>query len=125
MSLEDDLAAWAASVRMTDAEAEAVFQRIIFPGTAIQSTGVQSTGVQSTGGQSRGAKSTGARRTGGASSAARTDRRPRAVTAFPTSAASMAALSAPAGLAPSWWRDYTKDFAARMVTSTRPVPVAA
>jgi hypothetical protein len=29
------------------------------------------------------------------------------------------------GLDPAWWRQFTADFAARMVMSTRPVPFAA
>lgn len=93
MSLDDNLAAWAASVRLTDADAEAIYQRIVFAGSAVP--------------------------------APASPRRPRPVAAFPTAAASVRALSAPAGLAPSWWRDYTKGFAGRMVTATRPVPVAA
>jgi hypothetical protein len=94
MSLDDDLAAWAATVRLTDADAEAVFRRIVLTGPA-------------------------------AAPSARKAGRPAAVTAFPAAAASATALSAPAGLSPSWWRDYTKGFAARMVTATRPVLVAA
>jgi hypothetical protein len=31
MSLDDDLAAWAATVRMSDADAAAIFQRIVAP----------------------------------------------------------------------------------------------
>jgi hypothetical protein len=121
MSLHDDLAAWAASVRLTDAEAEAIFQRVPFQSPGSQSPGFQSTGFQSTGFQSTGFQSTGA---AVASKAARKAARPRTV-AFPAAPASVTALSAPAGLAPSWWRDYTKGFAARMVTATRPVTVAA
>jgi len=29
MSLDDDIAAWAATVRLTDADADAIFQRIV------------------------------------------------------------------------------------------------
>ena len=105
MSLDDHLAAWAASVRLTDADAEAIYQRIIFQSAVVEDAGA-------------------------ASRAGRQARRPRVVTAFPAAAASAAALCAPAlcapaGLAPSWWRDYTKGFAARMVAATRPVPAAA
>jgi hypothetical protein len=69
MSLDDDLAAWAATVRLGDAEAGDIFQRIIQTPVHVQ---------------------------------AETPR-----------------------LAPSWWRGYTADFAARMVTSTRPARRAA
>lgn len=69
MSLGDDIAAWAATVRLSDAEADAIFGRIVR--TAV--------------------------------------REPDQVP----------------GLAPSWWRDFTADFAARMVASTRPVRRAA
>ena len=35
MSLDDDIAAWAATVRLADAEADAIFQRIVqTPGSA-------------------------------------------------------------------------------------------
>ena len=34
MSLDDDIAAWAATVRLTDAGADAIFQRIV--GTPVQ-----------------------------------------------------------------------------------------
>jgi len=67
MSLDDDIAAWAATVRLADAEANDIFQRIV------------STPVRS---------------------------------AMPR-------------LDPSWWRGYNAGFAARMVTSTRPVRRAA
>ena len=69
MSLDDDLAAWAATARLPDAEAAAIFQRII--GTPVPASAVT----------------------------------PR--------------------LDPSWWRHYTADFTARMVSSTRPVRRAA
>ena len=69
MSLDDDIAAWAATVRLTDTEAAAIFQRIVStPATVPADT-------------------------------------PR--------------------LDPSWWRNYTAGFAARMVTSTRPARWAA
>lgn len=69
MSLDDDIAAWAASVRLTDAEADDILGRIV-------------------------------------------------------------QTPAPAGeqpprLDPSWWRGFSADFAARMVTSTRPARRAA
>ena len=69
MSLDDDIAAWAATVRLADAEADAIFQRIV-------------------------------------------------QTQVP-------APPATPRLDPSWWRDYTAGFAARMVTSTRPARRAA
>jgi hypothetical protein len=69
MSLDDDIAAWAATVRLPDAEAAAIFQRIT--GTPAQ---------------------------------------PPAVTPQ---------------LDPSWWRHFTADFTARMVSSTRPAWRAA
>jgi hypothetical protein len=69
MSLDDDIAAWAATVRLPDAEATAIFQRIV--GTPVLAPPVT----------------------------------PR--------------------LDPSWWRHYTADFTARMVSSTRPVRRAA
>jgi hypothetical protein len=105
MSLDDDLAAWAAAVRLTDADAEAMFQRVVLQGTVTRET----------------ATATGT----GPAPAARAARPRRAPAAFPAAAASRTALSAPAGLPPSWWRDYTKGFAARMITATRPLPVAA
>jgi hypothetical protein len=108
MSLDDDLAAWAATVRLTDADAEAMFQRIALRGTVTTAT-ANATGTGN-----------------GPRPAARAARQPHGLAAFPaTAAASRTALSAPAGLPPSWWRDYTKGFAARMVTATRPLPVAA
>ena len=69
MSLDDDLAAWAATVRLPDAAAAAVFERIV--GRPVSASAVT----------------------------------PR--------------------LDPSWWRHYTADFTARMVSSTRPVRRAA
>jgi len=69
MSLDDDIAAWAATVRLPDAEAAAIFQRIT--GTPVP------------------------------------------------------ALAVPPRLDPSWWRHFTADFTARMVSSTRPVRQAA
>lgn len=68
-NLDDDIAAWAATVRLSDAEATAIFQRI-----------------------------------------ART----------PTPASFVTPR-----LDPSWWRHFTADFTARMVSSTRPVRQAA
>lgn len=68
-SLDDDLAAWAATVRLPDTEADAIFQRIT--GTPVPARPVTS----------------------------------------------------PAD--PSWWRHFTADFTARMVSSTRPVQPAA
>ena len=69
MSLDDDIAAWAATVSLPDAEAAAIFQRIV--GTA--------------------------------------------------ASAPVVTLR----LDPSWWRNFTADFTARMVSSTRPVRQAA
>jgi hypothetical protein len=68
-SLDDDLAAWAATVRLPDTEADAIFHRI---------TG---------------------------------------------SPAPTRRITSPAE--PSWWRHFTADFTARMVSSTRPVRPAA
>ena len=73
MSLDDDLAAWAAAVRLPDAEAEAIFRRII-------------------------------------------------ATPPPVPAPVLAPVPR---LDPSWWRDFSAGFAARMVTSTRPARRAA
>jgi hypothetical protein len=67
MSLEDTLAAWAATVRLSDAAAAEIYQRIV-------------------------------------------------TTPAPTVAP---------GLDPAWWRTFTAEFTARMVTSTRPAPWAA
>jgi len=67
MSLDDDISAWAATVRLTDAEADDIFGRIV--------------------------------------QAPVPDQAPQ--------------------LHPSWWRGFTADFAARMVTSTRPARQAA
>ena len=67
MSLDDALAAWAATVRLPDAAAAGIYQRIV-------------------------------------------------MTPAPASGAF-------GGLRRTWWRDFSADFAARMVTSTRPVPV--
>ncbi|HEX6524543.1 MAG TPA: hypothetical protein VF070_31750 [Streptosporangiaceae bacterium] len=69
MSLDDDIAAWAATVRLPDAEADAIFQRIV---------------------------------------------------QTPTPASPVTPR-----LDPSWWRHFTADFTARMVSSTRPVRRAA
>lgn len=69
MSLDDDIAAWAATIRLPDAEAAAIFQRIA-------ATPVPAPLVRSS-------------------------------------------------LDPSWWRNFTADFTARMVASTRPVRQAA
>jgi hypothetical protein len=112
MSLDDDLTAWAAAVRLTDADAEAIFQRIVLQGTVAPTPTPTPTPTPPS----------AARK---AAKAERKAARPRAVTAFPVAAASAAVLSAPAGLPPSWWRDYTKGFANRMVTATRPVLAAA
>jgi hypothetical protein len=71
MSLDDDLAAWAAAIRLPEAEAEAIFRRIV---------------------------------------------------ATPVPAPAPAAVPR---LAPSWWRDFSAGFAARMIDSTRPVRRAA
>jgi hypothetical protein len=68
MSL-DDIAAWAATVRLADTEAAAIFQRIVQTPVPVPAD------------------------------------TPR--------------------LDPSWWRNYTAGFAARMVTSTRPARWAA
>jgi hypothetical protein len=72
MSLDDDLAAWAATVRLPAAEADAIFQRIV-------------------------------------------------------TAPAGPAVVPPAGpgLDPSWWRDFTVGFTARIVASTAPVRLAA
>jgi hypothetical protein len=113
MSLDDDLAAWAATVRLTDTDAEAIFQRIVLRGT------VSPAAAPTTGPASAPAPGTAARK------AERWAARPRTITAFPVAAASAAVLSAPASLPPAWWRDYTKGFAARMVTATRPALAAA
>lgn len=71
MSLDDDIAAWAATVRLPDAEAAAIFQRI-------------------------------------------------AGTPKPAPAPAVTPR-----LDPSWWRHFTADFTARMVSSTRPLRQAA
>jgi hypothetical protein len=68
-SLDNDIAAWAATVRLPDAEAAAIFQRIV-----------------------------------------QTPPQPLPVTPR---------------LDPAWWRHFTADFTARMVSSTRPVRQAA
>jgi len=70
MSLDDDIAAWAATVRLDDADAATIFQRIV------------------------------------------------------ATPAPLAPVSAPR-LDPSWWQRYTADFTARMISSTRPVRMAA
>ena len=64
MNLDDDIAAWAATVRLPDARAAAVFQQIV--------------------------------------------------------ATPAPGPSADPRLDPSWWRHFTADFTARMVSSTRP-----
>jgi hypothetical protein len=69
MSLDDHIAAWAATVRLPDAEAAAIFQRIV--------------------------------------------------------GAPAPAPPVTQRLDPSWWRHFTADFTARMVSSTRPVRHAA
>jgi hypothetical protein len=69
MSLDDTLAAWAATVRLPDAAAAGIYQRIV--------------------------------------------------------AAPAPADEAFGGLDRTWWRDFTADFASRMITSTRPLPWAA
>jgi hypothetical protein len=71
MSLDDDIAAWAATVRLPDAEAAAIFQRIVGTPTPTRAPAIT----------------------------------PR--------------------LDPSWWRHFTADFTARMVSSTRPLRQAA
>jgi hypothetical protein len=124
MSLDDDLTAWAAAVRLTDADAEAIFQRIVLQGTvAPTATATATPTAAAAAAPSAAAAAPSAARK--AAKAARMAAPPRAVTAFPVAAASAAVLSAPAGLPPSWWRDYTKGFANRMVTATRPVLAAA
>ena len=79
MSLNDDLAAWAATVRLPDVGAAAIFRQII---------------------------------------ASPAELAPASGPAAPPAAA------APK-LKPSWWRGYNAGFAARMVTSTAPVRLAA
>ena len=69
MSLDDALAAWAATVRLPDAAADGIYQRIVM--------------TPAPGGKQYG------------------------------------------GLGRTWWRDFSADFADRMITSTRPVPWAA
>jgi hypothetical protein len=69
MSLDDALAAWAATVRLPAATAADIYQRIVMtpaPGRTISP-----------------------------------------------------------GLDPAWWRRFTADFTARMITSTQPTPWAA
>ncbi len=73
MSLDDDLATWAAAVRLPGAEADAIFRRII---------------------------------------------------ATPVPVPGSAPVAVPR-LAPSWWRDFSAGFAARMIDSTRPARRAA
>ena len=68
-SLDDDIATWAATVRIPDADAAAIFERIVR-------------------------------------------------TPAPASPAN-------SRLDPRWWRHFTADFTARMVSSTRPVRLAA
>ena len=69
MSLDDNLAAWAASIALTDAEAAAMYERIVTTPAAVADV-------------------------------------------------------AP-GLDPGWWREFTSDFTARMISSTRPTDWAA
>jgi len=69
MSLDDALAAWAATVRLPDAAADGIYQQIV--------------------------------------------------------ATSVPAGEPFGGLGRTWWRDFSAGFAARMVTSTRPVRWAA
>jgi hypothetical protein len=75
MNLDDDLAAWAATVRLPDAEATVIFQRMV-----------------------------------------RTS-----VPAPPVTRVTRVTLP----LDPAWWQQFTADFTARMVSSTRPVRRAA
>jgi hypothetical protein len=75
MSLDDTLAAWAATVRLPDAAAEGIYQQIVT--TQTSAAGVPGGFAGSFGGLGR-----------------------------------------------TWWRDFTADFATRMVASTRPVPVS-
>jgi hypothetical protein len=102
MSLDDDLAAWAATVRLPEADAAAIFERIV------------------------------ASAAGPAAPAAPAVRpvppaeRPAAPAERPAAPAERPV--APAGapsLDPSWWRGYNAGFAARMVASTAPVRLAA
>ena len=69
MSLDDTLAAWAATVRLPATTAADIYQRIV-------------------------------------------------ATPAPARATSP-------GLDPAWWRRFTADFTARLITSTQPVPAAA
>jgi len=69
MSLDDALAAWAATAGLPDAAADGIYQRIVM--------------TPAPGGEQFG------------------------------------------GLGRTWWRDFSADFAARMITSTRPVAWAA
>jgi hypothetical protein len=64
MSLDETLAAWAATVRLSDADAADIYERIVMT---------------------------------------------------PTPAHKIAS-----GLDPTWWRQFTADFTARIITSTRP-----
>ena len=95
MSLDDDLAAWAATVRLPEADAAAIFERIV------------------------------ASAAGPAAPAAPAVRpvppaeRPAAPAERPVAPAGAPSLD------PSWWRGYNAGFAARMVASTAPVRLAA
>ena len=73
MSLDDSLAAWAATVRLPDTAAADIYQRIV--------------------------------------TAPAPDRR---------AAGTRIAQQVSAGLDPAWWRHFTADFAAQMITSSRP-----
>jgi len=121
MSLDDDLAAWAATVRLTDADAEVIFRRIVLTGATAPAPAPASASAQvPPAGRTR-----RARREHTFAAFPATAFPATAFPAAPASATLSSATSAPAGLAPTWWRDYTRDFTARMVTATRPVRVAA
>jgi len=74
MSIDDALVAWAATVRLPDATAAGIYQRIV---------------------------------------------------AVPVVAAPAPAGETFGGLGRTWWRDFSADFTARMISSTRAVPWAA
>jgi len=74
MSIDDALVAWAATVRLSDAMAAGIYQRIV---------------------------------------------------AGPVVAGPVPVGETFGGLGRTWWRDFSADFSARMISSTRAVPWAA